>query len=313
MFIIKNRNIFFGFVGLISALALGAIVFFGINKGIDFTGGNLAEIRFEGPLPQQEVLLADLEKAGVMGASLRPAGDSGYILRADSMSAELQARLVSIASREGSTARLERMTDIGPTIGVELYRKSIIAMLLVVLAILIYLAFAFKTPAQDPKLVEKNIGGLKDVSSWWYGLIAIFTLMHDILVPLGLVAVLGHYAGAQVDTLFITALLTILGYSVNDTIVIFDRVREKVRAQIGKKGTETDFTTLVGTALQETYGRSINTSLTVLISLVALYIFGPDATKFFALTLIAGVVAGTYSSIMLATPLLVEVHKRTRA
>lgn len=312
MFIINNRKFFFGIVGVISALALGALVVFGVNKGIDFTGGNLAEIRFEGARPEQSVLLQKFIDGGIVGASLRQAGEDRYILRADSMSADVQSKLVTLASSEGMTAHIERMTDIGPTIGVELYRKSVISIILVVLAILIYLAIVFKTPAQDPKLAEKNTHSLRDISSWWYGIIAVFTLMHDILVPVGLVAILGHYMGAQVDTLFITALLTILGYSVNDTIVIFDRVREKIRAGAGKKNTENDFAKLVGTALQETYGRSINTSLTVLISLIALYVFGPEATKFFALTLMAGVVAGTYSSIMLATPLLVEVHKRTR-
>jgi preprotein translocase subunit SecF len=200
------------------------------------------------------------------------------------------------------------MTDIGPTVGTELYRKSLVAIVLVALSILIYLAFAFRTPA--PEAGKKPLP-VDDVSSWWYGLIAIVTLLHDILIPVGMIAIMGHYAGAAVDTLFITALLTILGYSVNDTIVIFDRVREKVRTQAGAKHKE-PFAHVVGTALTETYGRSINTSLTALLSLIALYLFGPATTHLFALTMIAGVVAGTYSSILLAAPLLIVVYQYTK-
>jgi preprotein translocase subunit SecF len=229
-------------------------------------------------------------------------------VRTASLSAAEQSTFRGVIAPAGGTARIERSTDIGPTVGAELYKKSLISMILVALSILIYLAFAFRTPATPE---GKKPAVVDDISSWWYGTIAVITLAHDVLIPTGMIAILGHYMGATVDTLFITALLTILGYSVNDTIVIFDRVREKVRANTAAKVKET-YEHVVGTALTETYGRSINTSLTALLSLIALFIFGPVSTKLFAATLIAGVVAGTYSSIMLAAPLLVAVHGRKK-
>ena len=309
MYFVKNRTIGYAFVGALSAAAFLAISIFGIPTGIDFTGGNLAEVKYAGIRPDQPQVLTQLVDAGITDASVRPVGIDGYIVRMPSLSAAQQSSLESVLTIGDAQADIVRMTDVGPSIGTELYRKSIVAIVLVVLAILIYLAFAFRPPKLEKK-GDKEIA-VDDVSSWWYGLIAIITLAHDILIPVGMVAVLGYTIGAQVDTLFITALLTILGYSVNDTIVIFDRVRENVRANYASKTKET-YAHLVGKALSETYGRSINTSLTTILALVALYVFGPESTQLFALTLIVGVVAGTYSSIMLAAPLLVTVHGRKK-
>ena len=309
MYFVKNRKIGYAFVGALSAAAFLAISIFGIPTGIDFTGGNLAEVKYAGIRPDQPQVLTQLVDAGITDASVRPVGIDGYIVRMPSLSAAQQGSLESVLTIGDAQADIVRMTDVGPSIGTELYRKSIVAIVLVVLAILIYLAFAFRPPKLEKK-GDKEIA-VDDVSSWWYGLIAIITLAHDILIPVGMVAVLGYTIGAQVDTLFITALLTILGYSVNDTIVIFDRVRENVRANYASKTKET-YAHLVGKALSETYGRSINTSLTTILALVALYVFGPESTQLFALTLIVGVVAGTYSSIMLAAPLLVTVHSKKK-
>lgn len=305
MYFIKYKNICFGVIGALTGVALLAIATFGIPTGIDFTGGNLAEVKYQGIRPDQPRVLTQLVTAGITDASVRPVGIDGYIIRMPSLSAEQQSKIESIVSFEDAKADIIRMTDVGPSIGTELYRKSLVAIVLVVLAILIYLAFAFRTPKLEKKGDKEIV--VDDVSSWWYGLIAITTLAHDILIPTGMIAVLGYTMGAQVDTLFITALLTILGYSVNDTIVIFDRVREKVRANITAK-TKESFSHLVSSALSETYGRSINTSLTTILALVALYVFGPASTQLFALTLIVGVVAGTYSSLMLAAPLLVAIY-----
>ena len=182
----------------------------------------------------------------------------------------------------------------GPTIGNELRSKAVVALVLVALAITLYVAFAFRHVS-------------KPVSSWVYGLITIGVLLHDIIIPAGLFAVLGHLFGAEVDVLFVVALLVILGYSVNDTIVVFDRVREalKINEHMGRKE---DFALTVGAALQTTYARSINTSLTTLIALTALLILGASVTQYFALMLIAGILAGTYSSIFLAAPLLVALN-----
>jgi preprotein translocase subunit SecF len=205
------------------------------------------------------------------------------------------------------------MNTVGPVIGNELYRKGAWAIVAVSLSIMLYVAWAFRP--QGKMKVKKDIKGasegLTDVSSWWYGSIAIVTLAHDIIVPTGMIALLGYLYGIEADTLFITAILTILGYSVNDTIVIFDRIREKVRSFAVKTQHVPHFSTVVGDSLTETYGRSINTSLTTVIALVALYIFGPETTKMFALAMGLGVVAGTYSSIALAAPLLNLAHSKT--
>jgi preprotein translocase subunit SecF len=309
MFFIAQKHLGFWFVGGLSALALAAILIFGIPTGIDFTGGNLAEVRYASGRPDQPQLLVNLTKAGISDVSIRPSGTDGYLVRMPALDAAQQSQLQQTLSVGENKADVIRMTNVGPTIGEELYRKSLVAIILVVLSILIYLAFAFRS--QATKKGDKEVI-VDDVSSWWYGLIAILTLAHDILIPTGMIAILGYYTGAQADTLFITALLTILGYSVNDTIVIFDRVREKVRANTAAKIKES-FSHLVGSALSETYGRSINTSLTTILALIALYVFGPVSTQLFALTLIVGVVAGTYSSIMLAAPLLAYIHgKGTR-
>lgn len=310
MYIIKHRGIFFSIVGVITALSLAAIAIFGLKPGIEFTGGNLAEVKYTGIRPDQPRVMTQLIAAGITEeASIRPVGLDSYIIRMPSLSAEQQSKLESVISFEDATADVTRMTDVGPTIGSELYRKSFVAIVLVVISILVYLAYAFRSIAPQKKGEKKETH--EDVSSWWYGMIAVITLIHDIIVPTGMIAILGHYTGAQVDTLFITALLTILGYSVNDTIIILDRVRENIRNNAVAKEKHA-FEYLVGKGLTETYGRSINTSVSALLSLIALYIFGPVSTHMFALTLIVGVVVGTYSSIFLAAPLLVEVFNRKK-
>jgi preprotein translocase subunit SecF len=167
-----------------------------------------------------------------------------------------------------------------------------------VACIILFIAFAFR-------------GVSKPVASWKYGVVAIITLLHDILVPTGLFAILGHVVGAEVDSLFIVALLTILGVSINDTIVVFDRIRENL-SRNHERGKKEEFAEVVGRSIWQTLARSINTSLTVVIVLVALYVWGPASTQTFALTLIVGMIAGTYSSIFLASPLLVAWEKLQR-
>ena len=181
--------------------------------------------------------------------------------------------------------------SIGPSVGRELTQKAIVAIIIVVIAIVLYIAFAFR-------------GVSEPVSSWKYGFIAIATLVHDVAIPSGVFALLGHFHGAEVDTLFVVALLTVLGISVSDTIVVFDRIRENLKNRIAPTFSET-----VGKSLNQTFVRSINTSLTVILVLLSLYLFGPATTKNFALVLIVGMFFGTYSSIFVASPLLVIVEQ----
>jgi preprotein translocase subunit SecF len=159
----------------------------------------------------------------------------------------------------------------------------------------VFITFAFRKVSQP-------------VASWKYGLITIFALFHDVLVPTGVFVALGHFYGFEVDTLFVTAILVILGFSVHDTIVVFDRVRENLKHANLSKG-KTTFEEVVGASISQTFVRSINTSLTTLLALVVLYFVGPEVTKHFSLALLVGITAGTYSSIFLGSPLLVTVEK----
>ncbi len=296
MLIVTYRKVFFALTGLLVLLSLASILIFGLKLGTDFTGGTLAEVRYSAQRPDVATLSQSLNAAGISGFSLRESQNNGYTLRAGNLSQDVRGKLATVFSINGKyPSTIERFTDVGPIIGKELRNKAILAIGLVLLCILLFIAFAFRKVSQP-------------VSSWLYGLIALVTLLHDVIVPAGFFALLGHFFGAQVDTLFVTALLTILGFSIHDTIVVFDRVRENLRVNQERRAKE-DFELTAGRSLNQTFVRSVNTSLTVLISLGALFFMGPESTQDFALTLIVGIVAGTYSSIALATPLLVAVAK----
>ncbi|MBI4088045.1 protein translocase subunit SecF [Candidatus Kaiserbacteria bacterium] len=296
MFIIKHRGLFFWITGVILFAALFSMTFFGLRFGIDFTGGALVQTTYEGGRPPAQELQSALDVAGFSGYSLREANENDYILRTGNMTASERAALAQTLSVGGRyPATVAQLTEVGPTIGKELRNKSLVALGLVLLCILLFIAYAFRKVS-------------KPISSWVYGFIALVTLLHDVIIPVGFFAALGHFAGASVDTLFVTAVLTVLGFSVHDTIVVFDRVRENLRVN-QDKGRKEDFADTAGRSLNQTFVRSINTSLTVLITLAVLFFVGPAATRDFALTLLVGIIAGTYSSIFLATPLLVEFEK----
>lgn len=295
MFVIRNTRIFFFITALVVAASVGSVALFGLHPSIDFTGGTLAQIRYDGPRPSAEALTRNLDEAGFKDFSLREYGVNGYTLRAQILTDAQRDNLAAYFSNQSAGAHVDALNEIGPTIGTELRNKSMTAMALVLLCILLFIAFAFRKVS-------------KPVSSWVYGLIALVTLLHDVIVPVGFFAFLGHLTGVQVDTLFVTAVLTVLGFSIHDTIVVFDRVRENLRIN-QEKGRKEPFAETAGRALSQTFVRSINTSLTVLITLLVLYFVGPASTKDFALTLLVGIIGGTYSSIFLATPLLVVIER----
>src|SRR3989338_653313 len=298
MYIVKHRIIFFAITGLITLVALASLAFYGLRLGTDFTGGSLVEVRYDGVRPAGDVMTRNLEDAGFEGFSLRETGTDGYILRSALLTDEQRNNLPAIFSYQGGTARIEQLTEVGPTIGLELRNKALIALGLVLLCILFFIAFAFRKVSQP-------------VSSWQYGLIALLTLCFDVIVPVGFFAFLGYAVGVQVDALFVTAVLTILGYSVHDTIVVFDRTRENLRINHDRNRKE-PFEEVAGRSLNQTFVRSINTSLTTALVLTVLFVVGPESTKYFALTLLVGIITGTYSSIFLATPLLVTVEQWRR-
>jgi len=298
MFIIRNKHIFFTLTALVVAAAIGCIAVFGLHLSIDFTGGTLAQISYDGTRPAPDILTKNLTEAGFTDFSLREYGDNGYALRAQTLTPEQQSNLAAYFTNQSASAHVDSLNEIGPTIGTELRNKSIEAVALVLLCILLFIAFAFRKVS-------------KPVSSWMYGLMAIVGLTHNVIVTTGFYSLLGHINGAQVDSLFVTAVLTVLGFSVHDTIVVFDRVRENLRIN-QQKGIKEQFDETAGRSLNQTFVRSVNTSLTVALTLLVLYAIGPVSTKDFALTLLVGIIAGTYSSIFLATPLLVWVEGRRR-
>lgn len=296
MFIVTHRKAFFALTGAFVVAALISLAVYGLHFGIDFTGGTLVQVSYDGVRPDPVALQRNLTDAGFKDFSLRESGANGYTLRAQTLTNEQRANLPAYFTNQSATAHVDSLNEIGPTIGTELRNKAFVALGLVLLCILLFIAFAFRKVSRP-------------VSSWWYGLIALITLVHDVIIPVGFFAALGHYTGASVDTLFVTAVLTVLGFSIHDTIVVFDRTRENLRINQDKNRKE-GFAETAGRSLNQTFVRSINTSLTVLFTLLVLYIVGPSTTKDFALTLLVGIIAGTYSSIFLATPLLVEVGIR---
>lgn len=300
MFIVTHRKFFYILSGLITGVALFAMFFYGFNYGIDFKGGSIIEVAYTAARPDIEMVKQGVAAAHIEGASIRETGDKGLIVRTSHLEETARQNLLTALSLN-NTVQMEqkRFDSVGPTLGAELQGKALFSILLVMLVIVLFIAFVFRKVSEP-------------VASWKYGIIAIVALLHDVIVPAGAFAVLGHYMGAEIDSLFVTALLVILGFSIHDTIVVFDRVRENLRKNTEYRRKE-EFETVVGKSVAQTFARSINTSLTTLLTLFVLYIVGSDATRWFSLALLIGITSGTYSSVFLASPLLVTVEKWQRA
>lgn len=297
MNIVGHRKIFYIFSGLLFVASIAALAVWGLKLGIDFTGGSIAEVEFKTSRPSVGELQVGIKDLNLGEVRFQPSGERGLLIRTRHLTeAEHQVLLRTLAAGAGGEASAvlteKRFDAVGPTIGQELKRKSLIAVVLVILLIVSYIAFAFRKVSQP-------------VVSWKYGITTVAALIHDVIIPAGFFAVAGHFLGYEIDTLFVTAVLTILGFSVHDTIVVFDRIRENLT----KNRPGDDFEGLVNRSVNQTLARSINTSLTVLLALAAVYFFGGDSTKVFSLTLMIGIIAGTYSSIFIASPLLVTWHK----
>jgi preprotein translocase subunit SecF len=308
MFFVTHRKIIFSIIGTLVVVSVGVLFTWGLVFGIEFTGGTIIEVAYTGERPEKNVLEENLNAFDYGQYSLRQSGEDGYILRLRDISESEYSDIKGALTVPDNELIEKRRATVGPVIGEELKNKAFVAITVVVVLIIMFVAFAFRRIRDDDEEGDVEVEDT-EVSSWSYGLIAIFVLLHDILIPLALFAVLGRFFGAEVDVLIVTALLTILGYSVNDTIVIFDRVRENIRNN-KENGSVEPFEETVGESLSQTYARSINTSLTTLMVVISLLIFGGSTTMYFALTLTAGIFAGTYSSIALAAPLLVVAKER---
>jgi len=292
MFIVAHRKFFFWLTGLILAAALGAIALWGLPLGIDFTGGSLSHIDYQTERPPLTVIQEQVATVPVGAVSVRAFGDDGITIRSRTLSQEEHDAVLAALSKNAAPVELA-YTSVGPALGSQFTSKALWAIAAVALLIVLYIAFAFRRVSRP-------------VPSWGYGLTVVAMLAIDIIVPAGFFAAYARFTGAEVDSLFIVALLALLGYCVNDVIVIFDRIREHL-ARNEREGIREEFEETIGKSIDETITRSINTSLTVALALIALIYFGAEATRTFALVMLVGVVAGTFSSITRSAPLLIPL------
>lgn len=294
MFVIRHRRFFFILTGLLLAISVLALVVIPPKLSIEFTGGSLVEVAYTGERPSTDTVREQVQSLALGEPSIRESGEAGVVIRTRTLTTEEHTELLSVLSGNGAYPLTElRFNSIGPSLGNELAIKALYALAAVALAIVLYIAWAFR-------------GIARPVPSWGYGIIAVLMLAIDIIVPSGFYAIYAYFTGAQVDSLFVIALLALLGYCVNDVIVIFDRVREHLR-QNETTNVKEEFEVTVGKSITETLGRSINTSLTVALALLALAFLGSEMTRNFALVMLVGVLAGTFSSITRSAPLLIPI------
>lgn len=294
MFVVRHRRFFFILTGLLLLGSIIAVAVFPPKLSIEFTGGSLLEVAYEEGRPELSVVRDRLHALELGEPSVRESGENAVTIRTRTLSPEERTAALAALSGNGADAVTElRFNSIGPSLGNELAIKALYAIGAVTLAIMLYIAWAFR-------------GVSRPVPSWGYGIIAVFMLAIDIIVPTGFYAIYALFTGAQFDSLFVIALLALLGYCVNDVIVIFDRVREHLRRNTEDRIKE-DFEVTVGKSIDETMGRSINTGLTVVLALLALTVIGSEATRNFALVMMVGVAAGTFSSITRSAPLLIPI------
>lgn len=286
MNLMKYKIWYFVFSLLVILPGLYFLVVSGLKLGIDFTGGALLEYKFDRSIDINQ-LKQQISSLGMEVGQVTLSSDNVYIIRTKEGQQDKISKLkLALSSSFGKTEE-RRIEFVGPVIGSELKNKAVLAVALASLVIVLYIAFSFrKIP--------------KPASSWRFGITAVAALIHDILVVVGVFAVLGKFLGVEIDTLFVTALLTVIGFSIHDTIVVFDRIRENLGKHAGGK-----FMDVANLSVVQTLGRSLNTSLTVVFVLLALLLFGGETLRWFIVALLVGMISGTYSSIFNATALLV--------
>lgn len=287
---IKYRRAYYIFSGILILASLVSLVLFRLKPGIDLAGGSIMELSFKDVRPSNQEIEAKLSQFNLGEIVVQPTGDKGVIIKTKEINEEKHQEILK--QFEGAEER--HFESIGPTIGKELRDKTKVALILALMAIASYIAFAFRKISRP-------------VSSWKYGAATLIALLHDVLVPLGVFAFLGKFYNVEITIPIIAAILTILGFSVHDTIVIFDRIRENLL-----KRSSLPFEEIVNLSLNQTLGRSINTVLTVLFVVLAIFFLGGETLKYFSLALIIGIISGAYSSIFIASPLLVSWLKTAK-
>lgn len=283
----KHRKIYFAISGILIGGSIVALIIWGLKPGIDFTGGSILEIEYKEQRPSNQEIREKLSGLDLGAIYVQPTGEKGVILRMKDIPEEIHNEILVRLGKNEDKIEERRFESIGPTIGQELKGKTKIVIVLALLSIVIYIALAFRR-VQRP------------LRSWYYGIASLFALFHDVLIVLGVFAILGKLYEVEISIPIITALLTVLGYSINNTVVVFDRIRENLF-----RGGEF-FDEIVDKSLNQTLTRQLNTSLTTLFVVGAIFFFGGITLKYFALALILGIIAGTYSSFFLSSPLLVS-------
>ncbi len=287
---LKYRKIYFIFSGILILASLGCLIVYGLELGIDFTGGSLLEIEYKTERPSRDAIKEAVSEFEFKEMYIQPVGEREVVLRVKekNIPSDVQEKIIQKLEEIGEIEETSLgFESISPVIGQELKRKTKIVIILSLLFIVFYIAYAFRKISRP-------------IPSWQYGIASILALSHDVLIPIGIFSILGKFYGVQITIPVITAFLVVLGYSINNTVVVFDRIRENLL----KRG-EGTYEETVDRSLNQTLTRSINTSLTTLFVLLAIFFFGGETLKYFALALILGIVFGTYSSIFLASPLLV--------
>jgi len=274
---------------LFVAAALVSLLVFGLRFGIDFTGGTILEAEYKESRPPVEEISTSLQDVGITSFTVQPLGERGIVVRLKEISQETHALLLE---KFGDQAQENRFETIGPVIGKELRSKTVWFTILSLILIVGYIGLAFRRTVEYMK-------------PWQWSVAALVSLSHNLLVPLGGLAVLGKLQGVEVDIPIVVALLTVVGYSINDTIVVFDRIRENLVRHRG-----IDFEDTVQRSVRETFSRSFNTGFTTVLVLLAIIFLGGETLRLFALTLIIGIVAGTYASLFFA-PWVLQVLRRS--
>ncbi len=287
---LKYRKIYFIFSGILVLASLGCLIVYGLELGIDFTGGSLLEIEYKTERPSREAIKEAVSEFGFKEMYIQPIEEHEVVLRVKekNIPSDIQEKIIQKLEEIGEIEETSLgFESISPVIGQELKRKTKIVIVLSLLFIVFYIAYAFRKISRP-------------IPSWQYGIASILALSHDVLIPIGIFSILGKFYGVQITIPVITAFLVVIGYSINNTVVVFDRIRENLL----KRG-EGTYEETVDKSLNQTLTRSINTSLTTLFVLLAIFFFGGETLKYFSFALILGIVFGTYSSIFLASPLLV--------
>ena len=283
---LKHKNIFLIFSLVIMIACAALMVIWPLKPSIELTGGSVLELKYEGDRPSSQTIQEKLKDLKLQDVIIQQVDDKGVVIRMQSDSEDIHQNVIQALN---DTGKFEEMSfeKIGPVVGKELSQKTFFLVAASLLAMLVYIAIAFK-----------NVPG--PINSWMYGAASFLMLAHDVLVPLGVFSVLGHFYGTQITIPVITALLTVVGYAINNVIVVYDRSRENLL-----RARNANFAEVANLSINQTLSRQINTSLAVLFPLFAMYFLSGAALKYFSLALILGIITGTYSSIFLATPILV--------